>query len=614
VAEVYISYSFAVADRWMASEVADAFREAGARAYSRADSIPGSDVARWLEERISAADAVLVLVSEAGLGSSWVRREVETALAGDVLIVPVFLEEPTGRLPYGLATRRGVRLTGDRVSVESLVRQVGAAIAVRERGAARGVPGPGGPALREVRDLVVAAFASAGRHLTGEQLLQPGPVWVSGETNPSARELDRFADRLPHGRLGYFVHEGELPRDARVALDQMRVGGKPVIAVRARSLRAAHADQRVAAFLAELERDYGNRDNLFDTRNALLDERHLYGRDVLLNTIGSALRRNEHVLVTGLRKVGKTSLLNILRQHLVDRPVCQVDLQRFDRHHEDWPRTLFGLLLKAFDRWGRVERGPWPFDGGAPATTTELEAELERRQWHLGDDATTLVVVLDELERVFPAPGEEHAARQWVRASGALRSLAQGEQRHVVVVSADLRPVVNRENDLGPAGTNPFFAFFQEMAVPLLDLDAVHELVGSLARAMGVDDVADDFAGRLFELTDGHPSLVRTVAGEAYRLRRHPYALTAEDLSVALNHLEDTDSVGFFLRNNLWQLMTPVEKEVVRAEAHGWPLPGFVGAAEAKRARAALRAQGLLGPGGVRIGLFRRWLLDGEDG
>jgi hypothetical protein len=222
------------------------------------------------------------------------------------------------------------------------------------------------------------------------------------------------------------------------------------------------------------------------------------------------------------------------------------------------------------------------------------------------------VVILDELERIYPAPGEEHAARQWVRASGALRALAQSDRRHVVIVGADLRPNVNRDNDLGPAGTNPFFAFFQEMPVTLLDRDAVDRMVRDIGQAMAIDRVARDFVGELFELTGGRPSLIRTIAAEACRGRASKQALTMHDLTEGLDRLHDDNAIGFFLRNNLWQLMTTAEQAVIRNLALDQPIPAFVPKSAQKEARSALRAQGLISDT-VHIGLFRTWLQDEES-
>lgn len=471
--------------------------------------------------------------------------------------------------------------------------------------------------------LVIEAFGSAGRPLhrteLAEQLL-PGPVWVSTETNPTGRELERFFDQLDNGRMACFVHSDTLRSDAEIMLDKMRVSGHPVATVSMRALRAAVADHRVTLFLGELERDY-HKDNLFDTRNALMNERFLFGRDVMLNHIGSALRRNEHVLITGLRKVGKTSLLNVLRQHLVDRPVCTLDLQRYDRHNEEWPLDLFHKMLVSYDRWGAAEHSDWPFSAQFPSTTTELEDELERRHAHIsttGKPPPPLVVVLDEIERVFPVHGEDTPAKRWIRASGALRTLAQGDRRYVVMLGADLRPVAIRENDLGGAGTNPFFHFLHEMWVPLLNREAVTDMVVSLTRAMGVDKVSNSFGDQLFELTGGHPALARMVAGEAYRQKLHPSQLTGTDLEAGLGQLVETGEVGSLMHNNLWQYMTATERSVLVDLARARKSTRFGRSKrldlERERAYKTLHSQGLVDDHGIRITLFRQWLTERGEG
>lgn len=481
---------------------------------------------------------------------------------------------------------------------------------------------PGGRDLtatdaQSARDVVLQAFSSAGRdlHETSQgQLLEPGPVWVYTEAILGHAELERFGRALVAGQPGYLVHAGELSRPVTDLVDQMRVSGKKVVTVSVRALQSALAADQARSFLDELERLYGSKDNLFDTKNALVDDRFLFGRDAMLTRIGSAIGRGEHVLITGLRKVGKTSLLNILRQHLVNYPVCQVDLQRFDRHNEDWPPSLFALMVESVDRWGRLQHPEWPFAAAAPATATKLEKELDRRFTYLETEPgrQRVVVMLDEVERVFPRRGETSARRRWETAAGALRSLAQGSHRRVVIIAADLRPTANRENDLGGGETNPFFSFFQEIPVGLLDHGATRDLLESLARSMGVDSVSKDFTDRVFALTGGHPSLTRTVAGEAYRERASPARLEAADLEQALASLEDADAVGAFVRSNLWQPMTPAEKDVLNA------LSGrFARATRRRRADvafaqgyASLRSQGIVDDRRIRISLLRDWVRD----
>jgi hypothetical protein len=192
-----------------------------------------------------------------------------------------------------------------------------------------------------------------------------------------------------------------------------------------------------------------------------------------------------------------------------------------------------------------------------------------------------------------------------------LVDLAPFDRLHIVIVGADLRPSVNRDNDLGAAGTNPLFAFFQEMPVPLLDREAVDRMVREIGQVMAIDRIGEGFVSELFELTGGHPSLARSIAAEACRVRANSEALTRDDLAHGLDRMQDDNAVGYFLRNNLWQLMTIAERAVVRNLALDEPIPEFVPASALRAARSALRAQGLIDDE-VTIGLFRSWLLDEE--
>ena len=457
-----------------------------------------------------------------------------------------------------------------------------------------------GPAYRE-RDvehaelvaLTQRAFEQAGRPIrrgAEPELLIPGPIWVAVEAAPSAKEIIRFRRFVDSGDQAYLVHADPLRRDGEKELDALRLAKQPVIGVRAGALRAAYTDRRMDVFLAELERTQGNQDSLFDTKNAIEDERLLFGREILLNTIGSALRRDEQILLTGLRKVGKTSLLNILRQHLTDQPVCKLDLQMFDRNEEEWPQSLYRQMVEAYDSWGADVTPDWPYEPTEPRTATELARELAERAGFAG---SRLIVILDELERIFPqGPDEELATRRWIRATGALRALAQGDRRFVTLIGADLRPRANRANNLGKGQTNPFFQFFREVPVPLLDAGATEQMVATIGRTAGVNVVTPAFHSGLYELTGGHPSLALTVAGAAFRARSRPGVVDRPDLDAGLNGNEVLANVNSFV-GNLWDMLNRAEQAVLAEAEAGIPIPRDVSTAALREARAGLQAQRL---------------------
>jgi hypothetical protein len=469
-------------------------------------------------------------------------------------------------------------------------------------------------------DIVTRAFAMAGYDLEPSD---DSRILISDEglvvATDAVETLGVVGTRLRSGGIAYVVHSGQLPDGAEQQLDQLRVDGKVIVPLSLRALDAALSDGNVMTLLADL-RNYATRDNLFDTKNALVDNRHFFGRDAALTMMGSLTSRDEHILLTGLRKVGKTSLLNIFRQHLVRHPVCKVDLQLYDPNVEDWHLAIFAQALRAFDMWARQKRRLWEAQQEAPTTTTAFRDAIDMRLDKLGPDGEDirLALLLDEVERVFPVQGEEEASRRWLLAAQSLRALAQASQRRLVIVAADLRPTSNRVNVMSAGQTNPFFQFFHEMPIPLFDLGSTREMITGIGMAMGME-VDDEFVCDLYRLTGGHPSFARSFAAEASRRRSNQRRLTPLDLDVALQAMLENGAIDAFLQSNIWNPMTAVEKRVLWAFAHG---EGALESTEAgsdlrfewRQAVVNLRQHGLLNRDLVTMDILARWVRERQTG
>jgi len=119
--------------------------------------------------------------------------------------------------------------------------------------------------------------------------------------------------------------------------------------------------------LDELNRRYLAEQDLFDMRNALDEPRFFFGRRALIDEFVDAIGRREHIALIGQRKIGKTSLLNVLGQQLDTFPIATADLQSYSRE-DDWPPKLFAKLLASYDSWGHSRFGErWVPAAGARA-------------------------------------------------------------------------------------------------------------------------------------------------------------------------------------------------------------------------------------------------------
>lgn len=157
---VFISHEHNPRQTEIAGKLAQAIRPLGLEAINTRDEIALGDIwAPRLRDLAGSADVTLVLVTEHGIESEWVRTEAESALrraqAGESVVIPVFLGKapPPKSLPYGLATRQGIILNPDGARSYASVAQQVAEVASRTRRPARpylapsaGTPARGGGA------------------------------------------------------------------------------------------------------------------------------------------------------------------------------------------------------------------------------------------------------------------------------------------------------------------------------------------------------------------------------------------------------------------------------------------------------------------------------------
>lgn len=425
----------------------------------------------------------------------------------------------------------------------------------------------------ELRDTAVSFFSRAqcDVKVDADDLLRvPDCAVLALQTPPTPQDAHRLGAALKPRERGYFLHRAGLSERVQEILDELRLRGHAVAPLALEVMRAAISDDTCAKIFGEIEQTYFRDQNLFRKKNALWDRRFFFGRKKLLTSVGSALEHGDAILLTGLRKSGKSSFLNILRQHMASHPWCHVDLQRFASTPagSSWPLIVARELIAAIDRWGRAElRGDWPSHLPAVTSLDRLNHALEaRRAVVVGRGYRQRpVLVLDEVERVFPRTddrGGRGLAEQLV-AAGVFRAEAQSGP-WLTMIAADLRPVLNRTNVLPNGDTNPYFQFFQEIPLPLFQPEETGEMVSSIGRAMGIRDVDTEFIRALHEYSCGHPGLAREIAAKARDVQENPFVLATGDLTRALTQLHRDDVTGSFFAENIWGPATPAERAALR--------------------------------------------------
>ncbi len=421
---------------------------------------------------------------------------------------------------------------------------------------------------RELGSTASEFFAAAGRSPREHSptlLHVPLPARIAQSTPPKPADVLALQGVLSSGGRGYFLYRGELSAPVQEKLSRLRLRGHPIVPLSYAVMKTALADGDCAGVLENLEALHFDQQNLFEQHNAVRDERFFFGRGPLLTRLGSALARGDAIALTGLRKSGKTSVLNMLRHHLTEHPWCRVDLEGFDSE-EDWPAVVFRELIAAYDRWGHTTFHDWPSQPEAPADKGALlDAMRRRRSWQRDRGSTKRpILVLDEAEHVFPLASETSAARQWRRAAGSLRDLAQTQEgRWLSILVADHRPVLTRINNLPGGRTNPFFRFLREEPVGLFSTAEVNEMVTTIGSAMGIRAVEVALVQELHAFTGGHPGFSRQLAASIYDQRADRHALTTIDLQAALRQLHRRGILSRFFEQTIWLSMSGAERDLV---------------------------------------------------
>jgi AAA domain len=235
--------------------------------------------------------------------------------------------------------------------------------------------------------------------------------------------------------------------------------------------------------LKELEEPYLARLDPYAESKPIHDPTWFYGRDELLKGLPAVLARGQHTGIFGLRKVGKTSPINQLRQRFVAIPRVFIDCQAFSARAEIYCEEILKQLQAELRSHGVKE---------IPGGRSISGAEGFRQQfltfydlWEKTGQREPFLIILDEIDKLFSnreVKNSEEILAEYVRFFRLLRGLAQSRQCLVTLVIA-YRPDVNRRNLLTPAvGENPMFQSFQEEHLGFLGPEDSQAMIREIGR------------------------------------------------------------------------------------------------------------------------------------
>ncbi|WP_172978264.1 ATP-binding protein [Microbacterium sp. SYP-A9085] len=283
----------------------------------------------------------------------------------------------------------------------------------------------------------------------------------------------------------------------------------------------------------------------FDVATPVRDPSGFYGRSAEIDVIAADLRRAISVGVFGLRKTGKTSLLNSLTSLRDDderNVTVRVDVSEIVTGEQFRSSILEGL-------WDAVHA--LPGNGDFKPRTRTLTRQGKRRV-ELPDSSASwiqdirvllqrverpAVLVVDEVDQAFPPrsnlePGESRAL---FSSLVQLRSLLQ-EQERLALLCAGVDPALF-ERPIVEGKDNLLYKLVKLIWLAPMSREEMAEMVRSLGRRMGVRVRDHEVIDLLFDQYGGHPLLTRKACSFATRSRTPqelPFHISREGIEQAI--------------------------------------------------------------------------------
>ena len=311
----------------------------------------------------------------------------------------------------------------------------------------------------------------------------------------------------------------------------------------------------------------------------------LAGRDAELAAFEVLLERvvrgrpERSVVLTGLRGVGKTVLLNALRSAAVRRgwgtgklearpdqsirrplaAALHLAVRELSGSNADEARHVLGVVKSFAQRESGVKGRPWQSGIDVPAVPGRADSgDIEVDLVELFADVGGLAGASGHGIAVFVDELQDLGADDVSALCAACHELSQ-QSLPLVVVGAGLPHLPT----VLSASKSYSERLFRYTSIDRLDRVAHDVALRTPARTEDAD-FTDDALAAMFDATGGYPYFVQAYGKVAWDVAPHS-PITAADIAVAAPEAEGELAVGFF--GSRYERATPAEREYLRAMA-----------------------------------------------
>ncbi|MBF0517006.1 MAG: AAA family ATPase, partial [Nitrospirae bacterium] len=328
--------------------------------------------------------------------------------------------------------------------------------------------------------------------------------------------------------------------------------------------------------LKELEEPYLIRTDPYLERLPVFDPIWFYGREDLIERLPLLISQGQHVCLCGLRKVGKTSLSNQLRQRFVNSPMVYIDCQAMGTSAAAYYKEVSNQFRNKLSS-SKIKKLPQIPDDLNGDTFRTIFLLLVRK-WEKAKHREQFIIFFDEIDKLFvdrKLPDSEHLLAEYVRLFRVLRGLAQSE-RCLTTVVITYRPDINRQNNLmETVGENPMYNSFAEEYLGYWNSADSEKMLREIGHWKEII-WSEDSPLRVYELCGGDPLITRMFASAASnkgKLKVITLHRVEETAAETIRTFSEND-IGNHYKESILGTLTMDEKQLIN-HVHAAGASGF---------------------------------------
>lgn len=332
---------------------------------------------------------------------------------------------------------------------------------------------------------------------------------------------NEFKNRLD--KVTCFVIDGDIDIVNKVKLD-----------------RSENPDARliVPFSIHELNNDFSN-DILSNRMREFLYEKDLFGiavplkndmlffgkdRTDIISELYARYKQGEEGGLFGLRRIGKTSILNLLKLRVVEADGVAVYFDCSSSHHLHWNNFILYIVKTIVNEYLNDEQHK--------EEIKKLSDEINEQDRYLAQNAIQsfihdiqsiyklignkrILIILDEIESI----GYKTSPSDWWREQNdalyfwqAIRTLIQMHSEYLSFVIAGVNPMCVEIQSIN-GYDNPIFGMINPIYTSLFGYDDIKNMISSIGGRLGIS-FEDAIYVKLMEDYGGHPFLIRQVCSK----------------------------------------------------------------------------------------------------